>query len=123
MGTPVLGMRLAQMGLAIQRLDAHAPRERRHMLAPDLKALLLEQIPQHPAAGKGVFKVQFVDATHPRPPRLARPGTAPSTGQGLRSIPSGLLIPTDLRSHPVQPLSRPSPSPSLARDPKTPSQI
>jgi hypothetical protein len=47
-------MRLAQMGLAIQRLDAHAPHERRPMLAPDLTALLLEQIPQHPTAGKGV---------------------------------------------------------------------
>ena len=41
------------------------------------------------------------------------PGTAPSRGQGLRSIPAG-LIPPDPRSHPVQPLSRSSPF-ALAR--------
>ena len=50
--------------------------------------------------------------------RFARPSTAPSSGQGLRSIRTG-LIPRPSRSHPVQPLSRPSPWPSLARDVKT----
>ncbi len=37
---------------------------------------------------------------------LVRPGIPPSSGASLRSIPTGR---TDLRSHPIQPLSRPCP--------------
>ena len=39
------------------------------------------------------------------------------SGAGLRSIPTG-LIPTDPRSHPVQPLNRPSSLSALAQDAK-----
>jgi len=37
----------------------------------------------------------------PRSSRLVRPGTAPISGTGIRSIPSG-LIPTNTRFNPVQ---------------------
>jgi hypothetical protein len=45
----------------------------------------------------------------PHSSRLARPGTAPIPGTGMRSIPNG-LIPTDTRFNPVQ-LPEPTLSP------------
>jgi hypothetical protein len=57
---------------------------------------------------------------HPRPPRLARPGTAPIPGQGFQPIPTGLTS-RGSPIHPVQPLDR-----LLAcarRDAKTPRNV
>jgi hypothetical protein len=51
-------------GLAVQRLDAHALHQRRHMLAPDLEALLGQQIAQHARARKRHFQMQTIDALH-----------------------------------------------------------
>ena len=57
------------------------------------------------------------DRQDPHPPRLARPSTTPSSGQGLRSIPTGLI---PLRS-PIPSGSAPEPTlPVGPRSPETP---
>ena len=57
----------------------------------------------------------------PRPPRLARPGTAPIARAGIRPIPNGLLIPGP-RPPPTRSDSRADSLlwPALAREAKTP---
>jgi hypothetical protein len=48
---------LARVGLAVQRLDAHALHERAHMPAPDLEPLAVEHVAQHAAAREGWAKL------------------------------------------------------------------
>ena len=62
---------LARVGLAVQRLDAHAPHQRGHVPAPDLEALAVEHVAQHAAAREGMLQVQLVDAPHQRQIGLA----------------------------------------------------
>jgi hypothetical protein len=57
---------LARVGLAVQRLDAHAPHQRAHVPAADLDALQAQQVAQHAAARERVLQVQLVDAPHQR---------------------------------------------------------
>jgi hypothetical protein len=57
---------LARVGLAVQRLDAHAPHQRAHVPAADLDALQAQQVAQHAAARERVLQVQLVDAAHQR---------------------------------------------------------
>jgi hypothetical protein len=57
---------LARVGLAVQRLDAHAPHQRAHVPPADLDALQAQQVAQHAAAGERVLQVQLVDAAHQR---------------------------------------------------------
>ncbi|MDR3726524.1 MAG: family 1 glycosylhydrolase [Terracidiphilus sp.] len=45
-------------------VGAHPPNQRAKMRATYLQTLLAEQIAQHPAAGKRIVQVQFVDAPH-----------------------------------------------------------
>ena len=54
----------ARVGLAVQRLDAHALHQRGHVPAPDFKAFAVEHVAQHPAAREGVRQVDRVDALH-----------------------------------------------------------
>ena len=61
-----VGCLLARVGLAVQRLDAHAPHQRGHVLAPDLEALAVEHVAQHAAARERVLQVERVDALHQR---------------------------------------------------------
>jgi hypothetical protein len=61
----------ARVGLAVQRLDAHAPHQRAHVPAADLDALQAQQVAQHAAAGKRVLQVHLVDAAHQRQLGLA----------------------------------------------------
>lgn len=60
----VLGMRPARVLLAIKRLDSHAPHEGGDVFAANRIAVLLEQVTQHPAAGKGMFQVKPIDPAH-----------------------------------------------------------
>jgi hypothetical protein len=55
---------LARVGLAVQRLDAHAPHQRGHVAAPDLEPLSVEHVAQHAAAREGMRQVERVDALH-----------------------------------------------------------
>ncbi len=55
---------LARVGLAVQRLDAHALHQRGHVPAPDVEALAVEHVAQHAAAGEGMRQVERVDALH-----------------------------------------------------------
>src|SRR5512135_310883 len=55
---------LARVWLAVQRLDAHAPHQRGHVLAADLEALAVEHVAQHPTARKRTLQVEHVDALH-----------------------------------------------------------
>jgi hypothetical protein len=70
---------LARVGLAVQRLDAHAPHQRAHVPAADLDALQAQQVAQHAAAGKRVLQVQLVDAAHQRQLGLGSPARGGST--------------------------------------------
>jgi hypothetical protein len=51
---------------AIQRLDAHAPHQRPHMVPVDRNALADQQMAQHPAARERTLQVQLVDPPHDR---------------------------------------------------------
>ncbi len=55
---------LARVGLAVQRLDAHALHQRGHVPAPDVEALAVEHVAQHAAAREGMRQVDHVDALH-----------------------------------------------------------
>ena len=57
---------LARVGLAVQRLDAHAPHQRAHVPPPHIDAPQAQQIAQHAAAGERVLQMQLVDAAHQR---------------------------------------------------------
>jgi len=60
----VLGMPATGVGLAVQRLYAHAAHQRGEMPAPDVDAVLAQRVAQHAAAGKRMLQVQPVNAPH-----------------------------------------------------------
>jgi len=51
---------------------AHPPHQGRHMLAADLDAFPIEQVAQHPAAGKRTREAQLVHPAHQREIRVRR---------------------------------------------------
>ncbi len=57
-------MSLCGPGLAVERLYAHLPHQGTHMLAPDLDAILSEDVSQHADTGKWGLQVQTIDALH-----------------------------------------------------------
>jgi hypothetical protein len=50
----------------IQRLDAHAPHHRGHVLPPDHHSFPAQQVTQHPAARERIVQMQRVDPSHDR---------------------------------------------------------
>ena len=48
----------------IDRLDAHLLHQRRDMQSPNLQPFSSQEPLQHPASGKGVVEMQFVDPAH-----------------------------------------------------------
>ena len=73
----------------------------------------IEQCPQCGGTLKIIAAIEHPPVITKTLTHLGLPArAAPSSGQGLRSIPTG-LIPTDPPSGPVQPLTQPSPA--LAR--------
>ena len=60
----VTGMSPTGVGFAVQRLDTHSSHQRGNVSSPGEEALLAQQVPRHPAARKGMFEVQLVDAAH-----------------------------------------------------------
>jgi hypothetical protein len=57
--------------LAVDGLDSHLFHQRFYVPATNLQALLPEQVAQHPAAGKRIVEMQFVDPPH-QPQILSR---------------------------------------------------
>src|SRR5690606_24921505 len=57
-----LGVPVAGIALEVQRLDAHPPHQRGHVLATHSTAFLFQQGAQHLTAGERQFKVQFIDS-------------------------------------------------------------
>src|SRR5680860_926697 len=68
----VPGIAATGVGLAVQRLDTELAHERRNVLAADLEVSQPEQIAHHPGAGKRMFQVQPIDASHQRQIRFRR---------------------------------------------------
>ena len=60
----VAGMFAARVGFAVEGLDDHFAHQGRHVLAPDVDAVLTQQIAQHAGSGERALQMQFVDATH-----------------------------------------------------------
>ena len=56
--------RLGGVGLAVERLDAHALHQRGDMQTSDRKALGHQQIAQHPTAREREVEMQFVHPPH-----------------------------------------------------------
>jgi hypothetical protein len=59
-------MHLARVGLAVQRLGAHAAHQRADVPAPDLHAFAAKQVAQHARAGERMLQVQLVEPAHER---------------------------------------------------------
>jgi hypothetical protein len=55
---------------AIHRGDAHTPHQGRDLPSPNGMALLPEEIPQHPGAGKRIVQMQCVNPAHQRQYRV-----------------------------------------------------
>ena len=62
----VAGRRLRRVRPAVERLDPHAPHQRRDVPAADRDALATQQVAQHPAARERVVQMQLVDPPHHR---------------------------------------------------------
>src|SRR4051794_7794908 len=60
----VPGRRLRGVGLAIEGLDTHPPHQRRDTAAADLGSLLVQEVPQHPAACERKLEVRLVRSAH-----------------------------------------------------------
>ncbi len=53
----MLRMPFCGLRLAIQRLYAHFPHQRTHVLATHVETCLMEHIPEHTGTGKGIVQV------------------------------------------------------------------
>ncbi len=55
---------LARVGLAVQRLDVHAPHQRTHVAPAHPHTFAVKDVAQHPRARKRVLQMQLVGAAH-----------------------------------------------------------
>ena len=54
----------AGVGFLVHRLDVHALHQRGHMSAANRLTVLPQHVPEHPAFGKRILPVQFVNFAH-----------------------------------------------------------
>jgi hypothetical protein len=63
---PMSQMSLADIGFAIQRVDASADRHGAHPLTLDPPAFSPQQVAQHPGSGERIGQLESVDPAHQR---------------------------------------------------------
>ena len=80
----------AGIGLPVQRLDTHLLHQRADVLAANHMAFPPEHVAQHPAAGKGILQVQFVDPAHQR--QICRRGRRRRVVRRRAGQPEGVRI-------------------------------
>ena len=57
-------VRLGGPGVPVERLDPHPAHQGGHVLAAHGHAVEAQQVPEHPAPGKGMQQMQFVELPH-----------------------------------------------------------